>query len=98
MQQRFRSFERAGDGVADADGCGRRWRLVLLHDVEMGIESRDLVYSCLRQGHFLAKRPQVPCREIVIAILDQMQELDEEIRATRPGAEQFAHLPKRSVI
>src|SRR6478672_9130036 len=33
--------------------------------------------------------------EIVVAILDQMEEFDEEIGPARPGAKEFANLAKR---
>jgi hypothetical protein len=34
-------------------------------------------------------------REIMVAILDQMEEFDEQIRPPRPGAKEFANLAKR---
>ena len=80
-EQRLRSLELAGDGIADANGRGWRRSLPFLHDVEMGIERGDLVDRGLRQTHFVAKRAQMRCREIVVAILDQVQKLDQEIGA-----------------
>src|SRR5262245_38775094 len=36
--------------------------------------------------------------EIVVAILDQVEEFDEEIRPARSGAEEFANLAKRVLV
>ena len=58
----------------------------------MGIEGRDLIGVGLRNTHFLAQGAQMPSRDIMVAVLDQMQELDEKIPAARPIAEQRAHL------
>ena len=76
-EQRLRSLELAGDGIADANG--RRWRrsLSFLNHVEMRIERGDLVDRGLRQSHFIAEGAQMRRREIVVAILDEMQKLDQ---------------------
>jgi len=49
----------------------------------------------LRQAHFVAKRAQMRRREVVVAILDQMQKLDQEIGASGPGRQQLSYLPPR---
>jgi hypothetical protein len=37
-------------------------------------------------------------REIMVAILDQMEEFDEQIRPARPGAKEFTNLTVRVAV
>ena len=98
IKQRLGSLELAGDRIADADGGGRRRGLAFLHHVEMGIKGCDLVDRCLRQAHLLTQRTQMAGRKMVVAVLDQMEKLDQQIGPARPGAEQFTHLAKRVTL
>jgi hypothetical protein len=43
----------------------------------MRIERGDLVDRGLRQSHFIAEGAQMRRREIVVAILNEMQKLDQ---------------------
>ena len=84
----------AGQAVADPDGERRRRRLVLLDHVEMGVEGRDLVDLGLRQAHLLGERREMGGREVAVAVLDQMQMLDQQIAPARPLAEQAPAPPR----
>ena len=74
---------------------GGRRRLAFLHHVEMRIEGRDLVDFGERELHLLRQRGEVRRGKMAVAILDQMQMLDQEIAPARPVAEQRAHLIER---
>ena len=74
---------------------GGRRRLAFLHDVEMRVEGRDLVDLGQRQLHLGGERREMRGREMAVAVLDEMQMLDQQIAPARPVAEQRAHLVER---
>ena len=94
-QQLAAAHHRAGEAVADPDRDRRRRRLALLHHVEVGVEGRDLVHLRLRQPHLVRERRQVLRRQAAVAILDQVQELDQQVPPPRPLAEKLADLVRR---
>jgi len=59
----------------------------------MGIEGRDLVDLGERELHLLRQGGEMRGREIIVAVLDQMQMLDEEIAPAFAIAEQRPHPP-----
>jgi hypothetical protein len=69
----------AGERVAHAHGERGRRRLVFLHHFEMGVEGRDLVDLGERELHLLRQRGEMRGGEITVAVLDQMQMLDQEV-------------------
>ena len=64
----------------------------------MRIKGCDLVDRGLRQAHFIAQCAQVTGRKTVVAILDEVEEFDQEIRAARPGAKKFTNLTVRVAV
>ncbi len=85
----------AGERIAHPHRDRGRRRLAFLHHVEMGVEGRDLVDLGQRELHLLRQRGKMRGGEIAIAILDQVQILDEQIAPALPVAQQRAHLGKR---
>ncbi len=81
--------------IANPDSGGRRRDLALLHHVEMGVEGRAFVSGGLRQAQLLAQRLQMPRRNGVVAVLDQVQIFDEEVVAPGPVAEERPDLLER---
>jgi hypothetical protein len=61
----------------------------------MGIKGRDLVDCCLRQARLLAQSAQMAGRKTVIAILDKVEEFNEEVRLARPRTQELTHLAER---
>ena len=94
-QQMLGARHRAGERVADPHRDRRRRRLAFLHHVEMGVEGRDLVDLGERELHLLRERGEMRGREMAVAVLDQMQVLDQQVALARPVAEQRAHLVER---
>ena len=64
----------------------------------MRVEGRDLVDFGLRELHFGGERREMRGGEMAVAVLDEMQVLDQEIAPPRPVAEQRAHLVERRRI
>ena len=95
-EQRLGAQQLAGQAVADPHGERRRRRLALLHHIEMGVEGRDLVDLGLRQAHLLGERRQMRGREMAVAVLDQVQMLDQQVAPARAVAEQGPHLLERA--
>jgi len=93
--KRLCALNGAGDGIADAHSSGRRRLFALFNNVEMGIEGGDLVGRGLRKPHLLAEGTQVSGRNIVVAILNEVQIFDQEVVAPRLGLEKLADLLKR---
>src|SRR6185312_17404327 len=60
--------------------------------VEMGVEGRGFEHLGKRQLHFVGERGQVRGGDLAIAVLDQMQVLDQEVATPRPVAEQCGDL------
>src|SRR5205085_8256729 len=89
------AYHGAGERVAYAHGKRGRRRLVFLHHVEMGVESRDLVDLGERERHLLRQRGEMRGGEITVAVLDQVQMLDQEIAPALALAQQRAHLGQR---
>src|SRR5512135_469354 len=61
----------------------------------MRIEGRDLINLGERQPHFLGQRGKTRGREVTVAILDQMQVLNEKIAAALAVAKERAHFAER---
>ena len=76
----------------------RRRRLAFLDRIEVGVEGRDLVNLGLGQAHLVGERGQMRGREMAVAVLDQVQVLDQQIAPARPVAEQRLHLLERLVV
>ena len=74
---------------------GGRRRLVLLHDVEVSVEGRDLVDLGERELHLLRQRGEMRGGEIAVLVLDQMQMLDQQIAPALALAEQRTDLVER---
>ena len=97
-EQFLRARHRAGERVAYAHRDRRGRGLAFLHDVEMRVEGRDLVDFGLRELHLLRERREMRGREMAVAVLDEMQVLDQQIAPARPVAEQRTHLVERRRI
>ena len=97
-EQRLCPHQLAGQAVAHAHRERRRRRLALLDHVEMGVEGRDLVDLGLGKAHLVGKRRQMRRRQMAVAVLDQVEMLDQEIAPARPLAEQGAHLLERRIL
>ena len=69
--------------------------LAFLHHVEMGVEGRDLVDFGERELHLLRQRGEMRGREMPVAVLDQVQMLDQQIAPALAIAQQRAHLVER---
>ena len=98
LQQILRARHRAGERVAHAHRDRRGRGLALLHDIEMRVEGRDLVDFGLRELHLGGERREMRGGEMAVAVLDQMQMLDQQIAPARSVAEQRAHLVERRRI
>ena len=85
----------AGERIADPHRDRGRRRLVLFHDIEVGVEGRDLVDLGERKLHLLRQRGEMRGGEIAVAVLDQVQVLDQQIAPALALAEQRAHLVER---
>ena len=87
-QQGLGALELAAQGIADPDREGRGRGLAFGDDVEMGIEGGDLID--LRHGdlHLLGQGREMAGGEMAIAVLEEMQELDQQIAVARPVAQQ----------
>jgi hypothetical protein len=66
-----------------------------LHHVEMGVEGRDLVHLGERELHLLRQRGEMRGGEMAVAVLDQVQVLDQEIAPALALAQQGPHLGER---
>ena len=97
-EQILRARHRAGERVADAHRDRRGRDLAFLHDIEMRVEGRDLVDLGLRELHLGGERREMRGGEMAVAVLDQMQVLDQQIAPARLVAEQRAHLVERRRI
>ena len=64
----------------------------------MGVEGRDLVDLGLGKAHLVGKCRQMRGRQMAVAVLDQVEMLDQEIAPARPLAEQGAHLLERRIL
>ena len=63
--------------VADADRQRRRRGFVFFHDIEVGVERRDLVDFGHRQAHLFGQGAQMRRRKVTMGVLDQVQEFDQ---------------------
>src|SRR5690606_37150094 len=81
-------------GFADAHRHGGRRVVILIHDVEMVIEGRDLVDFRPRQLHLVRERREMRDAEAAVAILDAMEVLDEEVAAAGLIAQQPGNVPQ----
>ena len=91
-QEPFRADQRAGQRIAHPHRDRRRRPLAVLHDVEMGVESGDLIDLGQRQPHLLCQGGEMRGRQIAVTILDQMQMFDQEVAPAFAVAEQRADL------
>ena len=85
VEELFRAEQGAGQGIADPDRQRRDRRIVLLHDIEMGIEGRRLEDLGEGELHRIGERREMRRRNLVIGVLDQMQMLDQQDRAGAAG-------------
>ena len=69
-----------------------------LHHVEMRVEGRDLVDLGERKLHLGGERGEMRGREMAVAVLDEMQMLDQEIALAAARAKQRADLVERGRI
>ena len=74
----------ARHGVAHADDGGGQRRVLIPHDVEMGVERRGLVNLGKRQAHRVRQGGQVRRGDLVVRVLDQVQMFDQQV--ARAGA------------
>ena len=87
-QESVRAGQRAAQAVADADGDRRRGRLALLHHVEVVVEGGDLVDLGLGEAQLLGQGRDVLGGDVAPAVLDQVEELDQEVAPAWPIAQQ----------
>ena len=64
----------------------------------MRVERRDLVNFSERKLHFLRERSEMRGREIAVAVLNEMQVLDQKIALARAVAQECLHLGKSARI
>src|SRR6266849_4417343 len=64
----------------------------------MGVEGRDLVDLRERELHLLRERGEMRGGEVPVAVLDEMQMLDQQVAPALPLPEQRAHLGERRRI
>ncbi len=64
----------------------------------MVVERGDFVDLGLGQAHVLGQGAQVPGGEMAVAVLDQVQELDQQVAAAGPGAQQLTHIGQGLVL
>ena len=97
-QQMLRAAHGAGERVAHPHRHRRRRGLAFLHHVEMRVEGRDLVDLGERKLHLGGERGEMRGREMPVAVLDEMQILDQEIAPQLARTEQRADVIERSRI
>ena len=61
----------------------------------MVVEGRDLEDLGQGQAHLVGQRGEMAVRELAVAVLDQVEVLDQQVAPPRPLAEQRAHLGQR---
>ena len=98
VEQRLGAQEFAGQTVADPDGQGRRQRLVVEHDVEVGIEGRDLVDLRHGNGHEAGERVEVAGLEAALGVLDEMEVLDQQVAPVGAFADHFPDIRPGRVV
>ena len=64
----------------------------------MRVEGRDLVDLGKRELHLLRERREMRGREMAVAVLDQMQVLDEQVAPALALAQQRADLVERARV
>ena len=97
-QQLLRAHHLARQAVAHADR-DFGWRgLAIEHDIEMGVERGDLVDRGHRQFHLVRQRPKVAARKMAVAVLDQVEILNQQVALARPVAEKFQDFGLRGGI
>ena len=69
-----------------------------LHHVEMRIEGGDLVDLGLRQPHLGGERGEMGGGEMAVAVLDEMQILDQQVAPARPVGQQRPHFIERQRV
>ena len=87
-QQPLGAGQHAAQAVADAHRHLRRARLAVRHDIEVGVEGRDLVDLGHRDLELFGQRLQMPLRQATLLVLDQVQILDQQRTLTRARREQ----------
>ena len=83
----FRAGHRAAQRFADPDGDGFGPGLVVTHDVEMGVEGRDLVDLRHRDAHLVGERLQQASRQAAFGLLDEVEVLDQHVALKRRRAD-----------
>ena len=66
-----------------------------IDDVEMGVEGGDLVDLGQGQPHLVGERREMARVQAAVAVLDQVQVLDQQVARARPVAEQRPDLLER---
>ena len=98
VEQRLGAHLFAGQTVADPDGQGRRQRLVVEHDVEVGIEGRDLVDLRHGNDHEVGERVKVAGLEAAPGVLDEMEVLDQQVAPVGTFADRFPDIRPGRVV
>ena len=98
LEQPLGPGQRAAQAVAHPHREGRRGRVPVGHDVEVVVEGRDLEHLGQGQAHLVRQRGEMAVRQVRVAVLDQMQVLDQQVAPPRPRAEQGAHLRQRTGV
>ena len=96
--QSLRPHHLAGKAITDPNRQAWRRRLPLFDGVEMGVEGRDLVDFGLGKPHLFGERAHMGRGQMAVAVLDQMQEFDQEITVARLMTEENLDFRKRLII
>ena len=86
--QRVGARHLAGQGFAYAHGQRSRRFLAFLHDIEVVIERRDFIDLGHREAQLAGERHQMRRGQVSVAILDPVQEFDQQIAPAGRVAEQ----------
>ena len=98
FEQLATSRHRAGERGADAHGKLWRHRSVFLDDVEVVVESRDLVNLAHRELHLLRQRDDVGSSDMSVAILNTVQKFDEQVPPPWRVTQQCLHFCQRFCV
>ncbi len=90
--QRRGAGQFARDRVADPHGERRRGILPLFHHFEVVVERRHLIDLGVGEAHLFRQRGEVRGGQVPVAVVDEMQILDEEIGTARLHAAPAASL------
>jgi hypothetical protein len=93
--QRGAAGHLARQRLAYPNGQRGRRRLAFLHDVEVVIERPHFVDLGLRELHLGCEGDQMRGGNVAEAVLDTVQELDQQVCAARDIAQQCLHVGQR---